>query len=430
MTDFIISAVEYAVNLFISCCGAYLMCACLDKKPKFRTKILPFCTIALVLFAAMVIKDRITIYEGAAIFVYGLIPFVFSMIFLVGPVLKKLFLSIAYVNAIAVSSFFATNFISFICGKPVFEFMATPSFLRYTTVVLANALIFIIVYIVRRIDMKSPEITEKREWAFLILDYTLSVISFMFFYDAIFTDIKANFYLALSAASIITINFTLFFLIAKLNQRHIINTENALLRQQSKNSEFITVQTQQQYEEIRKQRHDFNNTLGIILSLNKEHEEAKISEYIEDYLKSHKRHVHFITTDNPLIDAIINSKIPEAEEHGISFELLVPDSIPDENSLEICTVIGNLLDNAITACSESRAKIMKLMISIDSDRRLTLTVKNTVDSPVLKTNPDLVSKDGDGYGVKIVRDTAAKLGGIADFWDEEGYFCCNVIVFC
>ena len=59
-------------------------------------------------------------------------------------------------------------------------------------------------------------------------------------------------------------------------------------------------------------------------------------------------------------------------------------------------------------------------------------MKNAIDSSILAVNPHLLSDKPDagnhGYGTKIIKDIAAKHQGYVDFYEENGFFCCNVIL--
>ena len=51
---------------------------------------------------------------------------------------------------------------------------------------------------------------------------------------------------------------------------------------------------------------------------------------------------------------------------------------------------------------------------------------------MLSANPNLTTdkqdKKSHGLGTKIIKDIAAKYNGFAEFYDEDGSFCCNVII--
>jgi len=58
-----------------------------------------------------------------------------------------------------------------------------------------------------------------------------------------------------------------------------------------------------------------------------------------------------IKTGNVMADAILNSKLNVAEKMNIKLNVKanVPDKLP-MSDVELCSMLGNILDNAVEAC--------------------------------------------------------------------------------
>ena len=179
-------------------------------------------------------------------------------------------------------------------------------------------------------------------------------------------------------------------------------------------------------------RHDFNNTVSVIRTLNTEGKNSEIEAYIQDYFKTQAISQTMIKTGNSYVDAVINSKLSEAQQYGIKVSVSTINDLESKHNIDLCSLFGNLLDNAIRASKQSSKKVINLDIRRDMES-IAITVKNTIDSSVLAKNPDLVSDKQDkkkhGYGTKIIREIAKKYSGFADFYEEDGYFCCNVMLY-
>ena len=64
-----------------------------------------------------------------------------------------------------------------------------------------------------------------------------------------------------------------------------------------------------------------------------------------------------IKTGNVMVDAILNSKISVAASKGIAVEAkaVVPEKLDTALSeVDVCLIVGNLMDNAIEACMKIR----------------------------------------------------------------------------
>lgn len=112
--------------------------------------------------------------------------------------------------------------------------------------------------------------------------------------------------------------------------------------------------------------------------------------------------------DNGIVDAVISAKYNEMKKHHIDFQytLFVPDHISIK-SVDLSTVIFNLLDNAIMACLVPSVSQPTILLDIKYEfKMMKITVKNSYDSSYKKE----VLKDH-GYGLKIVDDIIKKYDG-------------------
>lgn len=426
---------EPSVNLMQGAFFAYFMCGVLGFRREGKLLHAGLYTLcALLEFGALTFFNYTSTFEGVAIFTYSMLMFVFALIFLVGSVPKKLFMSLVTVNAMSAGSILSTNIVSFIVNKPIMEYITQSSHLRLVTVAFSNLIFFAVLFTVKKIMSGRQMTLSGKEWMFLSADLLLSVCCYMFMYYAIFSSasITANLFIALGVLVILIINVTMYYLLVRLSLRHEIKLENTLLRQQTAFQSAEIKKTMLQYEEVQKVRHDFKNVLCVIQCLNDENKQKEIDEYIGDYLESQQQYARIISTGNSFVDAIVNAKLERARQEGIEVVVFSVTDLICDYSLDFCSLLGNLMDNAIRGCAGCVKKTIRLEIKQD-DKSITVCVKNTVPAPVIANNPSLATSKKDeknhGYGTKIVRETAERHGGFADFYDEGSMFCCNVIMY-
>lgn len=436
MTDLFWIIFEYGINLLQGLFCSVLAVSCLDLKDnvKIKRKFIPLLISSLLVFTAITLCNLFTFFEGLGALLNSAGVFLVSMLFLKGTPMKKVFFAILPVNAQTVGSIISTNVMAYILNRPFYEFIMERSFLRILTVLISNLIFISIVLVVMFITKKTVLKLKETEWFLLSINLVLAIIAYMFIFNAILSgnSILVNFYLTLCAIVIVTINIVIYYLLAKYSNRSLIEAENQQLKQHTDYQNTIIEETKRQHDTLRKMKHEFNNNIGVINSLLNENKISEAREFINEYYRHEKKTKVLVQTGNSFIDAILNTKITEASRYDIevSVSTISLGDFPD--SMRLCSLLGNLLDNAIRASEQSSEKLIKIDISKDGSC-LTVNVKNSIDSSVLDVNPHLKSDKADtsshGYGIKIIRDIARSFDGFVDFYEEMGFFCCNVILY-
>lgn len=108
--------------------------------------------------------------------------------------------------------------------------------------------------------------------------------------------------------------------------------------------------------EIRKLRHDYRNHLTVLSLLIGNGDTEKALDYINDMNGNLLSPISICNTGNETSDAIISDKISKATELGINLIVEGKFSYPDMKPIDICTILGNVLDNAIEAVTRENKK--------------------------------------------------------------------------
>lgn len=398
-------------------------------KSKFAKRI-AFFALALFLCIALTSINYVTIFEGMGIFVYSAIIFIFVSLTFDGGVIQKIAISILPVNAAAVGSIFSVNIVSYLAKAEITDLMSKNFGYRLITVLISNAIFLAIALVFIFISKRNEIALDEKEWLFVGITLALSIITFYFVYSIAFQTNtgKSKLYMAFAAVGLTAINIINYVLLVFLSKKHSVILENSMLHQQLHFQEQSAELTKQQYVELRKARHDFDNVLGVIRALNDSGQKEKISEYISEYKKSSAQIVQTVKTDNEYINAIINSKLLEAYDNGVKVILNIPQNIGEIYSPEICSLIGNMFDNAIEACEkcdDNRRIILEISCQ---NGLLEILMKNSISSSVLVSNPTLETsksdKENHGFGTKVIREIAENNHGYVDFYEDDGMFCC------
>lgn len=176
-------------------------------------------------------------------------------------------------------------------------------------------------------------------------------------------------------------------------------------------------------------RHDLKNNLLCIRHLISENETAKALSSLDELLMPLSDYENTAITGDSSIDFILNYKKQEASKHQIPITInaqFYPDShiIPKD----ICTILFNLLDNAIEACEQLPASIpAKINISMRPIHGFYfIKIENTCAFSPFDAKHNLKTSKTDhihhGLGLGSVRAVVEKYDGILDFSYEEHMF--------
>ena len=179
-------------------------------------------------------------------------------------------------------------------------------------------------------------------------------------------------------------------------------------------------------------RHDLLihfTTLKALLETGNDKAMAYINSVTHDQIQEIKC---FIKTDNVYFDAIANAKLAVCERLGIKVRTRIMDnSLDGLDRSEIASLFGNMFDNAIDASKNSRHKRIDLDVQVQRGH-LSIMMRNSIDRSVIKDNEKLLTtkknKEYHGLGIKNIRRIVNKRDGIICFFEEDGYFVCDILI--
>jgi sensor histidine kinase regulating citrate/malate metabolism len=110
---------------------------------------------------------------------------------------------------------------------------------------------------------------------------------------------------------------------------------------------------------LRSQRHDFLNHLQVIYSLIELNEPIEAQHYLERVYGDIQKISRVLKTTNPAMNALLQAKAISCEKRGIAVGLKITSQL---NELpvpvwEMCQILGNLIDNAMDALTETTSDI-------------------------------------------------------------------------
>lgn len=186
------------------------------------------------------------------------------------------------------------------------------------------------------------------------------------------------------------------------------------------------------HKEMRGYKHDFHNHLQTLKGYIEAGESERALKYIEELDYGVMNTDTLLKTGNVSVDVILSAKIAKAKSKGIN--VTVKANLLDNlniTDVELSIVIGNLLDNAIEACTASTDK--------EPFIRVYLVMKsNMLYFSMLNSSGDKLKKDGSlfnskkcgfhGFGLRRAESIIEKHGGWIKYNSEDGAFSSKFLV--
>lgn len=221
----------------------------------------------------------------------------------------------------------------------------------------------------------------------------------------------------------------IFYLIVNtLIQKSETDDKNRILEMQEKQ-----YQTLQSYLNAdAKARHDFRQTIYVLTELSSKKDYQALDEYLRRYRDELPMKESVDYCADLALNALLNHYNRKAEAEGIRSEFKI--SLPKNlyvDSIDLCSIVGNILENAVIACLNvpSEKRFIRLVISGEQNNEIYIALSNSFDGNVRQAKDRYLSthKGGSGIGLISVAATAAEYGGTADFSHDDEVFYSNIM---
>ena len=265
-----------------------------------------------------------------------------------------------------------------------------------------------LVFIVRKIWKGQNNYGElsRKEWLkfFIIPLLTVASMLLMFFCNSAEAKVQTA-YLFLSVG-LIFINILVIELLQGILEKEELFRESALAGQKKESQLAHYRDMQAVYERQGRKMHDYKNQIRTMQALVKKGDTQAAAALAERLTESISVEMVAVSTNHPVVDAVLNQKFHAARERGMSMTFRVGDMGGLRlNEEETVILLSNLLDNAIHECvkvvRQGRNAVIHVKL-VQEGGKLIFSVRNPVVEKVQVT---------EGTGLSNVKAVADKYGG-------------------
>lgn len=222
----------------------------------------------------------------------------------------------------------------------------------------------------------------------------------------------------------------LLYLAPVINKKNESEYELRMLKKQAEIQYEYYVCQEQNYNKTIQILHDVNKHIKSIEQLYLNHETEQAKEYTEQMKRILTPLMPVRYTGNAILDILLTDKTAIMNRKSIDFDIKINHAnLAFLNAVDVTTIFGNLLDNAIEACEEIKEE-KSIYIEIKAfHEMITIRIKNS-SPPVKWKNGFPISEKGNsrGIGLKNVKRTIEMYDGDMKLQNENGTFIVDIFL--
>ncbi|KIR04043.1 Sensory transduction histidine kinase [Lachnospiraceae bacterium TWA4] len=192
-------------------------------------------------------------------------------------------------------------------------------------------------------------------------------------------------------------------------------------------------------QSLREIKHDVKIHLGVIKRLVEQKNYMELEDYIQTYNQSIETHTHLPSTGNLAIDCVLSNSLQLSDQLKIktSYSVMLPSNLPIDN-LSLASLLGNLWNNAIEACTrlinEKNENIPFIQFYMKPFQNMVIIhIENSYDGILLADDThqsflSLKQKNHYGIGLQRIKQIINELDGILHIETENYLFSVHIMI--
>lgn len=306
---------------------------------------------------------------------------------------------------------------------------------EYTTIAayVTVLLISICEFIVERFVVKNREMEfTPPYWNILIL---IPIISIVILFVLLMNNLDNQTILVSVSAGILFINMLIFYLYNALLNIYIKLEENALFERKLESYANQLDVLMQSEEKISALRHDMKHHLNELIIMSKRNEEnhRDITDYIQNMQMFMENKNEYSRSGNKEVDSILNYMLNKAQKvlDEVEYQISIPQEV-DVRLFDLNIILGNLLENAIQAASNSKDKKLSVLVKFKKGM-LFINIWNTYNDTLIKAGNDYLTTKSEiekhGIGLKNVKRVVNSYHGNIEISDSDNIFDVKIMLY-
>ena len=220
---------------------------------------------------------------------------------------------------------------------------------------------------------------------------------------------------------------------------HLVQCSQTKMRRELETIQNVLQNQYQQYKQSREsvdlinyKYHDLKHQIAVLRS---EQDPDKRNAFLNQMEEEIKQYELQNKTGNHVLDTILTSKSLYCNKHGITLTSVADGSLLEfMDTMDICSIFGNALDNAIECELKIPDKEKRLIhVTVSQQKNfLMIRVENYFEGVLRQKEGSFATtkkeKQFHGYGIKSIKYTVDKYGGAVHIDAEKQWFDLKILI--
>lgn len=183
-------------------------------------------------------------------------------------------------------------------------------------------------------------------------------------------------------------------------------------------------------QSLKEFKHNYKNQLIILNTYLEKQDLVSAKSYLDKSFEF-LNEISSVQTGNYILDALVSDKKQSADDIDIQIKGIITAEFIDP--IDICTIFGNALDNAIEACKQikDRNKVIKINLK-ETENTVHICISNPVYKPVRIVNNNISTtkedKSNHGFGLYSINKCVRKYNGNLNLECKDNVFSLSALL--
>ena len=303
-------------------------------------------------------------------------------------------------------------------------------------VVVSKSLLFMAVIIIRNIfGRRKTEMLNFREWMkFLVCPFvTICVLCTVYYESGGIKSFQSDISNLIIIIGLVVINVAQYYMLNDTLENQARLRENDRMMMEMKSQRELYESISDNYEKQRNMAHEYKNHLLCIEALASKKDYDNLKKYVSKLCGKFDGVFYAIDTNNPIINAVVNTKYQEAIDNETLLSFLVDDlygiRVEDE---DMVVILSNLLNNALEACKKCNERIIRFK-ALRENGKIIISVENSCNEKATYRDGQIVTTKTDnpeqhGIGIKNVINIVNKYNGEYVIKSDDNKFLFSIAI--